>query len=208
MPKVSGTFNLDGYAPVAERITLFYDRYPEGRILTELISRVDGEVTFKACVYRTMADRKPSATGWASEREEDGEINLVACLENTETSAIGRALANLGLAASRYRPSAEEMLKASRVRVRLARREAARTSEQPARAVAEPVRSSYPTSSSPTARPLALDLLHLLGAAELAGLRPARAHRWRELLKRGSYPDSLLERCERRLRIWLSRREL
>jgi hypothetical protein len=49
----------------------------------------------------------------------DGEINAVACLENTETSAIGRALANLGFLASRLRPSAEEVAKATRARGRL-----------------------------------------------------------------------------------------
>ncbi len=49
----------------------------------------------------------------------DGEINAVACLENTETSAIGRALANLGFLAARLRPSVEEVAKASRARARL-----------------------------------------------------------------------------------------
>jgi hypothetical protein len=43
----------------------------------------------------------------------------VACLENAETSAIGRALANLGFTASTKRPSREEMAKADRARRRL-----------------------------------------------------------------------------------------
>ena len=64
------------------------------------------------------ADVQPAATGWASEREGDGEINRVACLENTETSAVGRALANLGFTASSRRPSREEMEKAARQRAR------------------------------------------------------------------------------------------
>ena len=119
MPKTDVDSDVSDYAPVADRIALFYERYPSGRIVTELVSRDDREVVFKASVYRAPDEREPSATGWAAEREGDGEINQVACLENTETSAIGRALANLGFTASRFRASAEEMAKAARRRARL-----------------------------------------------------------------------------------------
>jgi len=112
-------FDPESYAPVAARVELFYERYPSGRILTELVQRTDQEIVFRAAVYRAAEDREPAATGWAAERVGDGEINAVACLENTETSAIGRALANLGFLASRLRPSAEEVAKASRSRPRL-----------------------------------------------------------------------------------------
>ena len=112
-------FDPDSYAPVAARVELFYERYPTGRILTELVQRTDQEIVFRAAVYRAAEDREPAATGWAAERVGDGEINAVACLENTETSAIGRALANLGFLASRLRPSAEEVAKATRARHRL-----------------------------------------------------------------------------------------
>jgi hypothetical protein len=40
-------------------------------------------------------------------------VNATSALENCETSAIGRALANLGYAPKGKRPSREEMLKAS-----------------------------------------------------------------------------------------------
>lgn len=118
MPKSSLPFNPSEYALVVDRITLFYARHPTGRIVTELVSR-DRDVLFKASVYRSGIDEHPAATGWASEREGDGEINMVACVENTETSAIGRALANLGFTASTRRPSREEMDKAERGRSRL-----------------------------------------------------------------------------------------
>lgn len=97
----SGDFDPARYAPVAERITHFYLAFPKGRIVTDLISRSDREVVFRASVYRASVDVSPAATGWASEREGDGDVNEVACLENTETSAVGRALANLGFTASR-----------------------------------------------------------------------------------------------------------
>src|SRR5256885_1647955 len=82
----------ESYAPVAARIELFYERYPTGRILTELVQHTEQEIVFRAAVYRATEDREPAATGWAAERVGDGEVNAVACLENTETSAIGRAL--------------------------------------------------------------------------------------------------------------------
>lgn len=118
MPKTSLFFNPADYALVASRITLFYERYPTGRIITELVSR-DRDVLFKASVYRSQAEPEPAATGWAAEREGDGEVNEVACVENTETSAIGRALANLGFTAAIKRPSREEMEKVERARSRL-----------------------------------------------------------------------------------------
>ena len=119
MPKSSAPdFDPDRYAPVADRVALFYERFPNGRIVTELVERSREEVVFRAAVYRSGEDREPAATGWAAERVGDGEVNTVACLENTETSAIGRALANLGFTASRHRPSAEEMAKLARARSR------------------------------------------------------------------------------------------
>src|SRR5437763_7351690 len=116
MPKYDSTFDLAGYAPVADRIQRFYERFAAGRIVTELVSRHDGEIVFRALVYRDLSETQPAATGWAAEREGDGEVNAVACLENAETSAIGRALANLGFTASTRRPSREEMVKANRAR--------------------------------------------------------------------------------------------
>lgn len=116
--KRDAQFDPDGYAPVADRIALFYERFPMGRVETHLVDRSDRGVVFRAAVYRDPGERRPAATGWAAEREGDGEVNTVACLENTETSAVGRALANLGFTASRHRASAEEMAKVARERAR------------------------------------------------------------------------------------------
>jgi hypothetical protein len=118
MPKITPEFDPESYAPVAERVELFYEKHPTGRILTELVQHTDQEIVFRAAVYRSADDREPAATGWAAERVGDGEVNAVACLENTETSAIGRALANLGFLASRLRPSAEEVARVVRARPR------------------------------------------------------------------------------------------
>lgn len=197
-----GAFDLASYAPVAERITLFYETFPRGRIITELVSRTERDVVFRALVYRDASDADAAATGWAAEREGDGEINTVACLENTETSAIGRALANLGFTASRERPSAEEMAKASRARVRAA-------AEQPVSAsVYRFVRSTDTLQrrelpNGAARDPLVADLCALITRAERTGLRPRRAAQWREIVASGALSRETLLRCERRLRLWI-----
>jgi hypothetical protein len=160
----------DGYAPVADRITLFYDRYPTGRIITRLVDRTERGVVFRAAVYRNPDERRPAATGWASEREGDGEINTVACLENAETSAIGRALANLGFTASSRRPSYEEMVKVSRERARRELPGAAR------------------------------DLISLIRAAERVGWPRADGERLRAYAAREQWPVAERQIIEQRLR--------
>lgn len=185
---------LAEYAPVAERVRLFYERYPSGRIVTELVRKTAREVVFRAAVYRGVDEAEPSATGWACEREGDGDVNSVACLENTETSAVGRALANLGFLAGRQRPSAEEMAKAARARAR--------------QAAATPTPPPTPPSAPTLLRPhLFADLDRLIDQARHVGLRPARATRWRARLMTPERPwtsDELL-RLERWLRAWVRR---
>jgi hypothetical protein len=198
-----GAFDPAAYAPVAERISLFYEAFPRGRIITELVSRTERDVVFRALVYRQSEDPEPAATGWAAEREGDGEVNAVACLENTETSAIGRALANLGFTASRERPSAEEMAKASRMRFRLGLTRSATPSGVPIGSIAAP-RATVPNADH--RGPLVADLFALLIRAERVGLRSRRAERWRRLLVEREFAPELLVRCERRLRLWLQAR--
>lgn len=210
MPKAQLGFDPALYAPVADRIRLFYERHVDGRIITELVSRTATDVVFKAHVYRSSLDAHPAATGWAAEREGDGDVNLVACLENAETSAVGRALANLGYTAARERPSAEEMEKAERTRVRL-RPAASPTSALPVRPVVVREFEADPYGLSDT--PLqaranqVLDLMRLIDAARFRGLRDIRADRWRAELQRGHHEPSRLARWESRLGQWLTRVE-
>ena len=193
MPKSDSSFTSDGYAPVADRITLFYRQYPTGRINTELVSRDGGEVTFKALVFREPAETQPAATGWAAEREGDGDVNEVACLENTETSAVGRALANLGFTASTRRPSREEMDKAERAR----RRRTAAVREGGANAELQEQANA------------ALDFLTLLGTAERRGFSARRAALMRERVNhQPALPSAAVRGLEWKLRAWLRRRSL
>ena len=202
MPKMNGgTPPLSDYARVADRISLFYEQHPGGRIITALHTRTDEEVVFVARVYRNAGDREPSATGWACEREGDGEINIAACLENTETSAVGRALANLGFTASSRRPSREEMEKAMRARARLRRDPA-----YPLKPAREGDRSAAPAEFALLqARADAVaDLLAVLRAAQQCGLRSRRAEWIDARVRAGQTSAAALDRLGRRLRRWIA----
>lgn len=177
MAKCDFTANRGEYSPVADQITLFYSRFPAGRIITELVSRTEAEITFRALVYRSVSEPNPAAVGWAAERIGDGDINSVACLENTETSAIGRALANLGLTASPNRPSREEMGKADRLR---------------ASRHAEPVRASPTVRAAPP-----LSVVARTDAGDLTNAVSRRESEWARLLDRLREAFDLLTQAER-----------
>lgn len=197
MPKTDH-LELDDYAPVADRIELFYAKYPNGRITTKLLPANEREVVVKAFVYRLAEDKLPAATGLASERIGDGEINMHSCLENTETSAIGRALANLGFSASRRRPSREEMAKVERARASVGLRKHA---TEPRRMVSEPLPTPVVQSA------IHLDSLNLLERAEGLGLSPARVTLFRTRLSDTtamSLASSM--KLERSLRNWVVRK--
>ena len=204
--------NLNGgeYALVAKRIELFYESFPDGRIITELVSRANGEITFKASVYRA-ADAVPAATGWASERENDGDVNTVACLENTETSAIGRALANLGFTAAKRRPSVEEMESADTARqpapLGIGTRPPELPSFQSPASTVSDGRVPSDSNAGPSAAPDAVaDVLALLDMAQRSGYSAERAQRARQRLANGAVPAVSLLRVERALRRWLAER--
>lgn len=104
-------FNLDEYVTVNERIMKFYEKYPEGRIVTEIISWQDGVIVMKATVYRDN-NNIPAATGHAYEKEGSSFINQTSALENAESSATGRALAMLGFEIKKSIASYEEVANA------------------------------------------------------------------------------------------------
>jgi hypothetical protein len=107
-------FDLSMYETVDQRLEKFWAKYPDGAILTELVAYKDDRFIFKASVYKTYADNVPFATGYAEESVSNRGVNSTSALENSESSAIGRALHTGGISKhseGKPRPSAEEMAK-------------------------------------------------------------------------------------------------
>lgn len=104
-------FNLEDYETVEERLVKYWKEHPDGRIYTEIIEHTLQRFIVKASIYRTEVDGHPWTTGFAEETVSTRGVNSTSALENCETSAIGRALANAGYASKGKRPSREEMSK-------------------------------------------------------------------------------------------------
>ena len=104
-------FNLADYEPVEVRLEKFIKDYPDFRISTELEVIEASRYIVKAYLFKTATDSVAWATGLAEETVTSRGVNQTSALENCETSAIGRALANAGYAPKGKRPSREEMTK-------------------------------------------------------------------------------------------------
>jgi len=116
-------FDLSSYEPVAERLDRWLNAKIAGyeastndypRVLTRMVSEPGADI----CVIRAelWLGEQLIATGYAEEVRGAGNVNRTSHVENCETSAIGRALANCGMAGSDMskRPSREEMSKVQR----------------------------------------------------------------------------------------------
>ena len=104
-------FNLEDYETVEERLAKFWKDYPDGLVHTDLVEHSTNRFVVKASIFRTEADAKAWTTGYAEETVSARGVNSTSALENCETSAIGRALANANYAAKGKRASREEMSK-------------------------------------------------------------------------------------------------
>ena len=111
MPK----FNIDNYELVEDRLKKFWKDNPNARINTDVVGNSDDGtmVIVKAELFINKEDTLPIATGLAQETKGlGGFANNEAWLENCESSAIGRALANWKYQGSKKpRPTQEEMKK-------------------------------------------------------------------------------------------------
>jgi len=103
-------FDLSQYQMVETRIAEFYRDFPDGRIVTYIVDDPEQWI-FTAKIYLDCGEQGndwPKATGWATEPKQGPRAEFGA--ENCETSAIGRALANMGRHGNK-RASLEEMRK-------------------------------------------------------------------------------------------------
>lgn len=107
-------FSLKDYTDVKQRIALFYTRFPEGRLCTtdvRVSTEPDGtpRVWVQAMAYRDPTDLHP-AVGW-SWMQLPGSTNYTkgSEIENTETSAWGRAIGALGIGIERSIATRDEV---------------------------------------------------------------------------------------------------
>lgn len=102
------------YVVVPQRIKAFRMLYPEGFIVTDILSNEGGVVIMqaKAGYYDQQGNPVTLGTGLAFEKQDSSYINKTSYIENCETSAIGRALGFLGLGIDAAICSAEELINA------------------------------------------------------------------------------------------------
>lgn len=84
------------YVLVSDRILYFNETYKDGCITTDLVKYEDKQIIIKATVYPEWLQGR-NFTGYSQSIEWQGYINKTSALENAETSAVGRALAMMGI---------------------------------------------------------------------------------------------------------------
>jgi hypothetical protein len=104
-------FNLEEYTTVRERIQLFWEKYPNGRLHTEILDWSDKRFIVKAEIYADRGDAFPIATGLANEIVGSSNVNRDFALENCATSSLGIAIGNAGLGIDKQKASRTEMAK-------------------------------------------------------------------------------------------------
>ena len=110
--------SIEDYEPVASRLARFWEKHPEGRVITKLVTIEGDRVVVQADIYVDREDDRPIATDFAEEIRGSNNVNKTSHVENACTSAIGRALADCDFASSTdwtKRPSREEMSKVQRM---------------------------------------------------------------------------------------------
>jgi hypothetical protein len=164
------SFNPADYAEVAERLPAFWKDCARGRIITEIIVDDGQRIVIRAELYADIADPVPTTTGFAEEIRGSSMVNKTSALENCETSAIGRALANYQYQGSKKRASLEEMVKVYR------------QGEQPqttTNAAPERTQSLGSSSEPPTAKQMAM-----LRAKNYEGQAPSTKREASEIIDR------------------------
>lgn len=151
-------FNLDNYELVEDRLKKFWKDNPNGRINTDVVSSSDDGtmVIVKAELYLDKDDPNPVSSGLAQETKGlGGFANKEAWLENCESSAIGRALANWKYQGNKKpRPTQEEMKKVVEVEsvpvVKPSKEEQKKMEDVVNEMVAEPKEPTRVSDASPT----------------------------------------------------------
>jgi hypothetical protein len=107
-------FDLSDYETVEDRLIRFWADHNEGSIVTTMMNYDGDSCVFRAEIRYDKLDEAITTSGYAHETRSERGVNLTSFVENCETSAIGRALANCGYATHGKRPSRTEMEKVNR----------------------------------------------------------------------------------------------
>ncbi|MDQ3651592.1 MAG: hypothetical protein M3458_15235 [Acidobacteriota bacterium] len=160
---------FEGYIPVAERVEKFYERFPQGRILTQIVEHdsESGFVLMRAEVFRAPDDAQPAATGHAFEVRSESYVNKTSYVENCETGCVGRALALLGFEVKRGIASREEVEKGARVP----------TPDRDVRSAARPAAAATTTATETATGATGLDS-DILHSALALGYDAAKVGKW------------------------------
>jgi hypothetical protein len=109
-------FNLADYQTVQERIEIFRNLYPTGRIVNEIVLVNEQQIIIKSAIWLDSEAIHPVAVDFAQETIGSSNINKTSFVENCATSATGRAISLLGgtMSPKGKRPSRTEMEKVKR----------------------------------------------------------------------------------------------
>jgi hypothetical protein len=115
--KELATVDIKGkaYVQVNTRVVAFRKLFPMGCITTDIVSHEKDDKGVSVVVMKaTVTDELGTilGTGYAFEKETSSFINKTSYIENCETSAVGRALAMVGIGTDASMCSAEELVNA------------------------------------------------------------------------------------------------
>ena len=90
-------FKGKDYVLIADRVNYFNETYPKGSIKTELLSQPDADMVVVKATVLTGDGQEFTGMSQAKWSDASSFVNKTSALENAETSAVGRALAFMGI---------------------------------------------------------------------------------------------------------------
>jgi len=85
------------YVLVSDRVLYFNEEYKDGSITTELVSKPEDNFVVIKAIIKPNEKQTFTAYSQASFDDTSSFVNKTSALENAETSAVGRALAFMGI---------------------------------------------------------------------------------------------------------------
>jgi len=101
------------YVLVSDRVLYFNETYPDGSITTELVSQPNSDLVIVKAIVKPNEKQIFTAYSQASFDDKSSFVNKTSALENAETSAVGRALAFMGIGVIESIASIDEIKKTS-----------------------------------------------------------------------------------------------